>query len=262
MKNYLKILFVLSLVVVTSCRNVKDLTLLRDVTNEEIIKSKPGTTLDHNLKIGDILYVSIKSMNQEVNMLYNPETNMENSTYGSSQRFSSPSGSYLYGFEVDNDGNIKLPMLGKIHVSGIPLSQVESVVQKKADEFLNDAIVKVKLLNFKVTVVGEVRNPGDYYNYNNSLTIVQALAMASGGTDYSSIEKVLVIRPVPEGNKSYLLDLTSKNIFLSEAFYLQPNDYVVVQPHKNKNIQLNAALYSMALSSISVLLLTWGVFFQ
>ncbi len=262
MKNYLKILFILIAVVVSSCSNVKKLTLLRDVTNEEIIKSIPPANLEHNLKIGDILYISIKSTSPEVNMLFNPESNMEAGSYGSYQKWDSPSGAYLYGNEIDTNGNITLPMLGKVAVSGIPVSQVESLIQKKADEYLKDAIVKVKLLNFKVIVVGEVRNPGVYYNYNNSITVVQALAMASGGTDYSSIKKVMVVRPVAEGNKSFILDLTSKNIFLSEAFYLQPNDYVVVQPDKNKNVQLNAAAYSLVLSSISVFLLTYGFFFK
>jgi polysaccharide export outer membrane protein len=262
MKNYLKILLILSVVVFTSCRNVKDLTLIRDVENGEIIKSIPSPNLDHNLQIGDILYISIKSTNPEVNMLFNPESNMEANSYGSYQKWDSPSGAYLYGNEIDKDGNITLPMLGKIALFGIPVSQVESVIQKKADEYLKDAIVKVKLLNFKITVVGEVSRPGVYYNYNNSITVVQALAMANGGTDYSSIKKVVVVRPVPEGNKSYLLDLRSKDIYLSEAFYLQPNDYVVVQPDKNKNIQLNAALYSMVISSLSLMLLTWSAFFK
>jgi len=262
MKNYLKILLIISVVAITSCRNVKDLTLIRDVENGEIIKSIPAANLEHNLKIGDILYVSIKSTNPEVNMLFNPESNMEAGSYGSFQKWDSPSGAYLYGNEIDNIGNITLPMLGKIAVIGIPVSQVESLIQKKADEYLKDAIVKVKLLNFKVIVVGEVRNPGVYYNYNNSITVIQALAMASGGTDYSSIKKVMVLRPVAEGNKSFILDLRSKDIYLSEAFYLQPNDYVVVQPDKNKNIQLNSQAYSLVLSSLSVLLLTYGLFFK
>jgi polysaccharide export outer membrane protein len=260
MKNHLKVLFILLIATITSCRNVKDLTLLRDVENGEIVKTLP--LAEHNLKIGDILYVSIKSANPEVNLLFNPEANMETSSYGSYQKYESPSGAYLYGNEIDNDGNIKLPMLGKIAVTGLAVSQLEAVIQKKADEFLKDAIVKVKLLNFKVTVVGEVARPGDYYNYNNSITVVQALAMASGGTDYSSIKKVVVIRPVPGGNKSFVLDLTSKDIYLSEAFYLQPNDYIVVQPDKNKNIQLNANLYSLLLSSLSLFILTYVTFIK
>ena len=110
--------------------------------------------------------------------------------------------------------------------------------KKKADEFLKDAIVKVKLLNFKITVSGEVRNPGDYYNYNNSITILEALALANGNTDFATIKSVMVVRPIPEGRKTYMLDLSSKNVYLSDAFYLQPNDFVIVQPDKYKNFQL------------------------
>ena len=263
MKNYLNFLIIFSLVTLTSCRSIKDFIFLKDAANGEIIKSIPVQTFDHNLKNGDILYVSIKSMNPEVNMLFNPEANMV-TTSGASDvsKFTTPSGAYLYGYEIDGDGNIKLPMLGKLQVSGIPISQVESVVQKKADEFLKDAIVKVKLLNYKVTVLGEVRNPGDYYNYNNSITILQAIALANGNTDYATIKKVMVIRPLSEGNKSYLLDLTSKDIYLSDGYYLQPNDYVIVHPDKNKFWAVNGQAISLTLSSISILLLTYGVFFK
>jgi len=262
MKNFLNFLIIFSLLTLASCRSSKDYIFLKDAANEEIIKSIPPQTFDHNLKNGDILYVSIKSNNPEVNMLFNPEKNMEVGGFDSYQKFTTPNGAYLYGYEIDEDGNIKLPMLGKIRVSGIPLSQVETVVQKKADEFLKDAIVKVKLLNYKVTVLGEVRNPGDYYNYNNTITVLQALAMANGITDYATIKKVLVVRPLPEGNKSYLLDLTSKDIYLSDAFYLKPNDYVIVQPDKNKFWAVNGQAISLILSSISILLLTYGVFFK
>jgi polysaccharide biosynthesis/export protein len=262
MKNHLKILLILSIGIFTSCRSSKDLIFLRDAANEEIMKSIPIQSIDRKLNIGDILYVSIKSMNPEVNLLFNPETNMQAGGGSDFQKFTTPSGAYLYGFEIDPEGNIKLPMLGKIQVSGTPVSQVESIVQKRADEFLKDAIVKVKLLNYKVTVLGEVRSPGDYYNYNNSITVLQAIAMANGNTDYAAIQKVMVVRPFPEGNKSYLLDLSSKDVYLSEAFFLQPNDYVLVQPDKNKNISLNAQAYSMILSGIAILLSTYGIFFN
>jgi polysaccharide export outer membrane protein len=230
---------------------------LGDAQNNENIK---GLHTDYVLKTGDILYVSIKSMNPEVNVLFNPESNMEaggNSGYGS-QKYSTPSGAYLYGFEIDNEGNLKLPMLGKINLLGTPITQVESVVQKKADEFLNDAIVKVKLLNFKVTVTGEVRNPGTYYNYNNSITVIEAIALANGNTDFASIKKVMVVRTFPDGNKTYLIDLGTKKTYLSEAFYLQPNDYVIVQPDKYKNFQLNSQAYSLIFSSLSILLAVLG----
>lgn len=257
MKNTPTLLLLIILTTMLSCRNSKDLVYLNDAQNNETIK---GFHTEYVLKTGDILYVSIKSMNPEVNTLFNPESNMEaggNSGYGS-QKYSTPSGAYLYGFEIDNDGNLKLPMLGKINLLGTPISQVESVVQKKADEYLNDAIVKVKLLNFKVTVTGEVRNPGTYYNYNNSITVIEAIALAQGNTDFASIKKVMVVRTFPDGNKTYIIDLSTKKTYLSEAFYLQPNDYVIVQPDKYKNFQLNSQAYSLMFSSLSILLAVLG----
>lgn len=254
-KNYWKILVVLSLAALHSCRSSEELIYLKDAANNETIKDLAPAYI---LKPGDILYVSIKSMNPEVNVLFNPEANMELNSGQSFMRYTMPSGAYLYGFEIDLDGNIKLPMLDKIKVSGVPISEVEVLVQKKADEFLNDAIVKVKLLNFKVTVLGEIRMPNTYYNYNNSITVLEALAMANGNTDFASIKKVMVVRLVPEGRKTFMLDLSSKSAYLSEAFYLQPNDYVIVQPDKYKNFQLNSQAYSLIFSSMSILLAVLG----
>jgi polysaccharide biosynthesis/export protein len=258
MNKCLKLFFIVSLISLFSCRSSKELIYLKDAVPNEAINGLPAQTTEHILKSGDILYVSIKTMNVEVNAVFNPESNMENSTGQGYQKFTTPSGAYLYGFEITPDGNIQLPMLGNIKVVGFPVSQVEPIVQKKADEFITDAIVKVKLLNFKFTVMGEVRNPGVYYNYNNSITVIESLAMANGNTDFASIKKVMVVRPTSSGNKSYMLDLSSKAIFLSEAFYLQPNDIIIVQPDKHKNFQLNSQAYSLMLSSFSVLIAVLG----
>ncbi|MBL7966655.1 MAG: polysaccharide biosynthesis/export family protein [Prolixibacteraceae bacterium] len=256
MKIKTKLLLIIAVSILFSCRNSKELIYLNDAANNEMLK---GITQEYIIKSGDILYVSIKSMNPEVNTLFNPESNMEvgGGSYGY-QKYSTPSSAYLYGFEIDPDGNLKLPMLGKINLLGTPISKVEGIVQKKADEFLNDAIVKVKLLNYKVTVTGEVRSPGTFYNYNNSITVIEAIALANGNTDFASIKNVMVVRSFPEGNKAYSLDLSSKKIYLSEAFYLQPNDYVIVQPDKYKNFQLNSQAYSLMFSSISILLAVLG----
>lgn len=248
MKNYFTLLLIISLSALFSCRSSKDLIYLNDAKNNDIIHRLPT---EYILKAGDILYVSIKSISPEVNALFNPESNMEANSGQGYMKFTTPSGAYLYGYELDLDGNINLPMLGKIKLIGQTITQAESIVQKKADEYLKEAIVKVKLLNFKITVAGEVRNPGDYYNYNNSITVLEALALASGNTDFASIKRVMVIRPVPEGEKAFILDLSSKKAYLSEAFYLQPNDYVFVQPDKYKNFQLNSPAYSLMFASLS-----------
>ncbi|MFA5329744.1 MAG: polysaccharide biosynthesis/export family protein [Prolixibacteraceae bacterium] len=252
-------LLILSLIIpflaMLSCRSSKDLIYLRDAGNSEIIHGFPS---EYTLKTGDILYVSIKSMSPEVNALFNPESSMDGTNGQAYMKYSTPSGAYLYGWELDAEGSFSLPMLGKIKVAGKTVPQTEDIVQKKADEYLKDAIVKVKLLNFKITVAGEVKGPGDYYIYNNSITVLEALAMANGNTDYASIKKIMVVRPVPEGERTYLIDLSSKKAYLSEAFYLQPNDYVFVQPDRLKNFQLNSQAYSLFFSSLSLMLAVLG----
>ena len=83
--------------------------------------------------------------------------------------------------------------------------------------------------------------------------------MANGTSDYASVRKVLVIRPTLKGNKSFRLDLTKKEMLISEAFYLLPNDVVYIEPDRYKNFNLNTTVYSMALSAIttSILILTY-----
>jgi len=254
----MRFLFLLLLVSVFSCRSSQELIYLKDIAPGEKISSLSAKTTEPILNVGDILYISIKSTSPEVNLLYNPESNMEANSYISTQKYITPASAYLYGFEIGKDQNLNLPMLGKIKAAGFTQSEIEQIIQKKADETLNNAIVKVKLLNFKITVMGEVKIPGVYYNYSNSINVIEALAMANGNTDYATIRTVMVVRPAPEGNKTFMLDLTSKDIYASEGFYLHPNDNIIVRPDRHKNIQLNSQAYSLILSSASILIAVLG----
>ncbi len=262
MQNYLKLLYILLLVSMLGCRSSKELIFLKDVEPNGVITGLSAKKTEPLLRSGDILYISIKSTSPEVNLLYNPESSMEVNSYNSTQKYITPASAYLYGFEIGKDENLNLPMLGKVKAAGFTQSEIEQVLQRKADETLKDAIVKVKLLNFKVTVMGEVRNPGIYYNYSNTINVIEALAMANGNTDFATIRNVMVVRPSPEGNKTYMLDLASKDMYSSEGFYLHPNDNIFVRPDKHKNIQLNGQAYSLILSSMSVMILVLGFVFR
>lgn len=248
----LLILFVL--LSFASCRSSKELIYFIDTQEDEIIDTRPPEASEYHTIPGDILYISIKSMNPEINNLFNPEAGMEGQSSGSTSKYTTPEGAYLYGWEIDDQGNVNLPILGKVLVDGNTQEDIEKIVQQKADEFLKESIVKVKLLNYRVTVLGEVDQPGVYYNYSNSFSVLQAIAMANGNTDYANIKKVMVLRSTNKGYKSYKLDLSLRNSLKSEAFYLKPNDYVFVEPGKNKNVQLNAPAISIAISSLSFLL--------
>ena len=241
-----------------SCRNSRELIYMENTWNNEILDALADSVTEYAIKPGDILYVSIKSMNAEVNALFNPEEGMSGQSGSSSQKYNTPQGAYLYGFEVNKEGKLRLPILGLIPVAGYPQSEIEEIVQQQADKYMKDAIVKVKLLNYMVTVLGEVKNPGVYYNYNNNFTLLSALGMANGNTDFANINKVTIIRPQEDGKKVIKLDLSDKASWLSEAFYLYPNDYILVEPDEGKNFQLNSQAYSLMFSSISIMLALLG----
>jgi polysaccharide export outer membrane protein len=120
---------------------------------------------------------------------------------------------------------------------------------------LKDVTAKVRLLNFKVTVIGEVISPGVYYNYNPEFTVFDAISMANGTKNTTSIENVLVMREIGDQTQSFRLNLKSISSLTSEGYNLQPNDIVVVQPSRFKNLELQLPIYSLVLSSITTFIL-------
>ena len=109
--------------------------------------------------------------------------------------------------------------------------------------------VECKLLSFKFTVIGEVKAPGTYVNYNNYLTVLEAIGRAGGVGDYGNRNKVLVVRPMDKGTKTFRLDLQDKKILASEAYFLLPNDVVIVEPLKQKIFNMNLPTFSFILGS-------------
>jgi polysaccharide export outer membrane protein len=156
---------------------------------------------------------------------------------------------------VDADGNITLPMLGKIAVAGMTITEAEDTIRAASRQYLKDATVKVRLLSYKVTVLGEVKLPGIYYNYNNYITVLDAISLAQGTTDFAKLADVLVLRPTPRGTRTYSINLNSKTALASAAWYLQPDDVVILQPGKNKGLQQKLPLIGIVVGSLSALLL-------
>ena len=195
------------------------------------------------------------SSNPEMNKLYNPA--FANSSSGTipNQMYDELTGQFIYGYEVDQEGAIMLPLLGKVYVSGKSLVEAEALIQAKAETLLKEVTAKVRLLNYKITVMGEVANPGVYYNYNSEVTVFDAISMANGITNYAKLEKVQVLRSTATGNQTFEINLNSKQALMSEAYFLQPNDVVFVQPAKFKNTQLRLPLYGVFLSTVSTFLL-------
>ena len=153
-------------------------------------------------------------------------TGSELSATGASQR--------ITGYVVSNEGDIDFPSLGELHVAGLNRWQLQELIKDRlADSgLLKDAIVTVEFLNFKISVLGEVTAPGTYSVTGDKITILQALALARDLTIFGQRENVQVIREQNGRRQIFKMDLTSSDIFTSEAYYLQQNDVVYVTPSK------------------------------
>ena len=160
-----------------------------------------------------------------------------------------------FGYTVSDSGTITLPILGDIYVVGSTIEEVKESIKTRASGYLKDAVVIVKLLSFKFTVIGEVNRPGTYKNFNNQLTVLDAIGMAGDITDYGNRNKILVVRPTYSGSKTYRIDVQRKDLLKSEGFFLLPNDIVIVEPIKSKPFQLNIPTMTLVLTSISTLIL-------
>jgi len=257
--RYLALLVML--IGISSCVSKRNSYFLRDFNQDVDANSVQQADKDYIVKTNDNLYISVKTINPEVNAMFSPEGGT-GSGIGAGSLYTSQVEQHIYGYQVDNNGNISLPVIGSINVAGRTLKQVKEQIQKKADEYVKDADIQVRLLNFKVSILGEVNAPGVYYNYNNTLTVLEAIGMARGVTDYAKIKDVLVVRRGNDAVHPFKIDLTKRSTLASKAFYLQPNDVVFVRPQKLKNLRLNSQIYTIGLSSISTIILLikyfWG----
>ena len=256
MKQILLILTV-ALLLASGCTSQKKLAYLNNLPETGGEETFTMDIPDYKIQPRDILYITVKAMMPDGTIndfLTSPRS------YGSSYITQGESGGYLYGYDVNPEGNIVLPVVGPIKVGGLTLDETRKLLQASADKVFKNSTVECKLLSFKFTVIGEVKAPGTYINYNNYLTVLEAIGRAGGVGDYGNRSKVLVVRPIDKGTKTYRLNLQDKNILSSEAYFLLPNDVVIVEPHSQKIFNMNLPTFSFILSSISTTLLLINYF--
>ena len=240
----------------TSCTSVKDITMFQE--SEEVLNQfhMVPEASEHKIKPFDNLYINITTLDPEVNQLYNPgSAGGSGISSSTSHMFGTPVGMYINGYIVSDEGTVDLPNIGKVMLVGLNLEDAEARVKIKANEYLRDPTIQVKFLNYKINIIGEVRVPGIYYNYEGSISILDAIGMARGIADYADLENVTIKRYSGDKIYAHKVDLTDNSIYSSKFYYLQPNDVVYIPPSKLKRRRENATTYSQLLSTVSVVLL-------
>jgi polysaccharide biosynthesis/export protein len=209
----------------------------------------------YQIQPGDNLYIRVNVLDEKTNSLFN--TMAGGTTYG--QSFSDLS-VYLYSYAVNDSGFIDFPVAGKIKVAGFTLDQVKGQVQTSVDKYLLETKVIVRLINFKISVLGEVRNPGQFPIYKEEVNIFDVIAMAGDMTTYANRNQVQLIRKTNTGTEVHYLDLTKKDFITSPYFMLKPNDIIYVSPLNSRNFAFDQFPYVIVLSVLTTTLLLLNYF--
>lgn len=208
------------------------------------------------IQINDILTIAVTAADPKVTAPFNPVSSMTSSNMTQSVDMA-----LRPTYTVDNEGNITLPMLGKVHVAGMTRIQAIEKLRSELSIYIKDPGVNMNFNNFRISVLGEVARPGSFIMPTERVTILEALGMAGDMTIRGVRERVLLIREVDGQKTMHHLDLTKQNILNSPYYYLAQNDVIYVEPNKaqinnsklgaNTNIIISIA--SLLITVISVL---------
>lgn len=218
-----------------------------DNLKETVPTAIPSTYKAYELQSNDVLSIKVQSLEPEISNIYNiiPPS----SAFG----FADPGTMFLSGYTIDDAGNVNLPNVGKVKVAGLTITQTQELIQRNIDRYINNATVVVKLISFKVSVLGEVQRPGQYFIYNERSTILEALGMAGDLTRAASRENVKLIRQTPTGSEVVLIDLKDPNLVQSKYYFVMPNDVLYVEPTKELVKRENMVALGVVSLGLSVL---------
>lgn len=214
-----------------SCFTPKKVLYLQDL--ESGIEQELKVDYEAKIKKDDLLQILILAQTPEAAKPFNLSSlvqELSSTSTGNQDQYS-----YL----VDVNGNIDLPVLGRMTVEGLTTQQVKETIIRKLQEknLIKEPVVQVRIQNFKVLMLGEVKNPGAIEVKGERITLLDAISQAGDLTLQGRRDRVAVIREENDKRTVHYLDLKSKAIFDSPYFYLKQNDVVYIEPNDSKSVQ-------------------------
>jgi polysaccharide export outer membrane protein len=247
MKRYA--LFLVSLALLAAgCTSQKKFAYLQD--QQAAARDSAGTMPAFALHIGpnDILAIQVFTVNAEafpgIASTIDKQV-IDNRT------------AYEKGMVVDSDGFVELPLVGRVHVAGLTIPGARDTLKKLFEQYMDDPVVVVKKLSFKVTLIGEFNKPGLYYIPNEKMSLLEAIGMAGDLTIFGDRKEIRVVRQT--GNGAYreiLVDLTSKQPLTAETAWVYPDDVVYVRPVRNRGLATvspNVAIWTSVIATLTLL---------
>lgn len=232
-----------------NCGQSKKITYYQDI---EKVENLSKVRFEPTIQPDDLLLLIVSSPDYEAALPFNLETNMVPSVLGQANQAGRQQQLYL----VDKDGMIDFPVLGLLKIGGKTRTEINELLKEKLAKYLKNPIVNMRIMNYKVTVQGEVNRPGSFTINSERITLPEALSLAGDLTIYGKRNNILIIREVDGKKLINRVDLTKAEFINSDFYYLKQNDYVYVEPNGakansstfNQNIPVWISLSSVLIS--------------
>jgi polysaccharide export outer membrane protein len=211
-----------------SCASRKDVVYYQNIDS---LANEKSNSYEIKLQPDDLLTIIVSAEDQEIAMPFN----LKSLSVQNPGRLDAAVGQQtMQLYLVDASGFIEFPVLGKLKLGGLSRSEVLKMLQQKIGVYIKDPIINLRIMNFKVSLQGEVNAPGTYSVDSERITLIEALSKAKDLTIYGKRNNILIIREI-DGVKSYnRVDITNADFINSPFYYLAQNDVVYVEPNKTK----------------------------
>lgn len=263
----MRIIFILStLFYLSSCTSYKQLQYLQG--NIDSTKYSQFKVPEQRIQKGDQLSIAVFSDNAAASALFNSGGGAGLQQQGAMMQGNNVAQNVGGGggsvYDVDQDGNIFFPQVGKLYVEGLTRDGLKALLDSRLkDKYLSNPYYTIRFLNLKITVFGDVKSPGIYPLVRENTNIFEALTLAGDLTEYGKRDNILVIRE-KDGKRVFArIDVTQPDVFNSPYYYLQQNDMVFVDMRKSKANRIDEVWtrnISLGFSIISLMFLIINFF--
>ena len=257
MARYL-LLLVSVLVGLSSCVTNKKVVFLqkddvnkKDLPIDSVMREYELPSFDYKIQPNDILGLRFQSLTPDEFDFFSTTRVQGNLSSGAS---------LMFGELVDDNGDVNYPVIGRVHVAGLTIFEAQDMLQEIAEQYLESPVVKVRLLNYRITFLGEVNGEGIVTLPNNRVNMMEAIGHIGGFTELADRRNVKLIRQTGGKTEVIYLDLLDEDFMDSPYYYVHQNDIVIVPPLRQRPFRRYFGQnISLFVSSLSLLLLVYNL---
>jgi polysaccharide biosynthesis/export protein len=230
----------------------KDDVNAKNLPKDTIVRSYDLQTYDYKIQPEDNLSVRFESLTPQEFDIFNRNSGQQGVNQNLNQ-----GNAILMGELVDPNGEIAYPVIGKVKVVGLTVYEAQVKLQAIADQYLESPVVKVRLINFRMTILGEAKKEGTVIFANNRVNYIEAIGLAGGLTDMADKRNIKLIRQIDGKSQVMYLDLLDENFVNSPEYFVHQNDILIVPALRQRPYQTYFGKnLSLVISSLSLLLIT------